>query len=58
VNIPRGYRWDAEIERIMQLRLLPREYADSPVWKNAHALYWQIVALKGDDPSALMWHPV
>lgn len=56
-EIPRGPKWDEEIERIMQLTVLPSEYAASPVWRHAHALHSQIRAFKGD-PNVVMWHPV
>lgn len=56
-RIPRGPAWDIEIERIMRLPALPKEYADSPVWRNAFYLFDQIRALRGE-PGCYIWYPV
>ena len=54
--IPRK-RWPEVVEKILKSQTLPDDYARSAVWKNAHALYHQIQAMKGV-PGFTLWHPV
>lgn len=57
VDVGRGPAADEEVMRILKCKVLPPEYATSPVWRHAHQLYWQIEALNGN-PDAILWHPV
>lgn len=56
-HIPRGSTWVEEVAQILDSVVLSPEYADSPVWRGAHQLHWQVKAMKGD-PRSIMWHPV
>ena len=54
-EIPRS-NFPQEVRRILSMKTLPEEYAESSVWKHAHWIFWQIEAYKGN-PEATMWHP-
>lgn len=53
-SIPRA-QWPQEVERILSLEKLPDEYAASPVWTQAHYIFWQIRVFRME-PNAVMWN--
>jgi|GEM_PF-4415881 len=57
VDVPRGQDSHVTVMKILESKVLPKDYASSTVWQHAHQLYWQIQAFK-KTPDAVMWHPV